>query len=140
VSASRQLGVNNLLRVVTQPRLAVDRTRDLLIASPTPYCCATTPRGRQLVHYNYSSTNCRHLSLDVSARCAVVCSEERRRSGPPDSDGLLPELRPSTDRHNNNVWTFDVDAASSDADRRPPSLDGLLAVATASTTVCLIRR
>jgi len=132
--------VNNLLRVVTQPRLAVDRTRDLLIASPTPYCCATTPRGRQLVHYNYSSTNCRHLSLDVSARCAVVCSEERRRSGPPDSEGLLPELRPSTGRHNNNVWTFDVDAASSDADRRPPSLDGLLAVATASTTVCLIRR
>jgi len=34
--------VNNLPRVVTQPRPAVDRTRDLLIASPTPYHCATT--------------------------------------------------------------------------------------------------
>jgi len=26
-----------------QPALAVDRTRDLLIASPTPHRCATTP-------------------------------------------------------------------------------------------------
>jgi len=43
VSASRQLGVNNLPRVVMQPRPARDRTRDLLIAIPTPYHCATTP-------------------------------------------------------------------------------------------------
>jgi len=28
----------------TQPRPARDRTRDLLIATPTPYRCATTPR------------------------------------------------------------------------------------------------
>jgi len=33
-----------LPRVVTQPHLAVNRTRDLLIASPTPYHGATTPR------------------------------------------------------------------------------------------------
>ena len=33
-------------RVVTQPRPAGDRTRDLLIASPTPYHCATTPHRR----------------------------------------------------------------------------------------------
>ena len=44
VSASRQLGVNNLPRVVVRSRaLAGDRTRDLLIASPTPYRCASTP-------------------------------------------------------------------------------------------------
>jgi len=43
VSASRQLGVNNLPRFVTQPRPAGNRTRHLLIASPTPYNSATTP-------------------------------------------------------------------------------------------------
>jgi len=36
------MGVN-LPRVVTQRRPAVDQTRDLLIASPTPYYRATTP-------------------------------------------------------------------------------------------------
>ena len=43
MSASRQLGVNNLPRFVTQPRPVGDRTRDLLIVSPTPYRCATSP-------------------------------------------------------------------------------------------------
>jgi len=36
------MGVNNLPRVVTQQRPVEDRTRDLLIASPTPYLFATT--------------------------------------------------------------------------------------------------
>ena len=37
----RHTGVNNLPRVVTQQRPAGDRTRDLLIASPTLYRCVT---------------------------------------------------------------------------------------------------
>ena len=37
------LGVNNLPTVVTQQRPTGDRTRDLLIASPVPYRCTSTP-------------------------------------------------------------------------------------------------
>jgi len=50
-----QLGVNNLPRVVTQQSPAGDRTRDLLIASPTPYRCATTPPGFVLYLQNVDS-------------------------------------------------------------------------------------
>jgi len=61
VSASMQLGVNNLPRVVTQPRPAGDRTRDLLIASPTPCHCATTPPCRrssgQVLEFNVALHN-----------------------------------------------------------------------------------
>jgi len=39
----RHMGVNNLPKVVMQPRPAGDRTCDLLIASPMPYCCITMP-------------------------------------------------------------------------------------------------
>jgi len=38
---------NNLPRVVTQPRPTEDRTRDLLISSPTPYACAHAPPHRE---------------------------------------------------------------------------------------------
>ena len=37
------MGVNNLPTVVTQECPIWDRTRDLLIARPIPYRCATTP-------------------------------------------------------------------------------------------------
>ena len=37
------MGVNNLPTVVTQECPIWDRTRDLLIARPMPYRCATTP-------------------------------------------------------------------------------------------------
>ena len=37
------MAVNNLPTLVMEPRTEEGRTRDLLIASPTPYSCAITP-------------------------------------------------------------------------------------------------
>ena len=50
--------MNNLPRVVTQPRPAGDRTRDLLIASPTLYRCATTPYRVNAVQLFISLPGC----------------------------------------------------------------------------------
>ena len=63
-TAWRQMhtGVNNLPRVVAQPRPAEDRTRDLLIASPTPNTIAPLRarrfQGREdsrILRYKYAT-------------------------------------------------------------------------------------
>jgi len=61
--------VNNLPRVVTQPRPAGDRTRDLLIASPTPYRCATMPPDSFLVPFHPGSPGRRAVKCGCVLHC-----------------------------------------------------------------------
>jgi len=64
--------VNNLPRVVTQPCLARDRTRDLLIASPTPYRCATTSTDSFLVSPHPGSPGRRAVKCGFVLRCILA--------------------------------------------------------------------
>ena len=97
--------MNNLPRVVTQPRPAEDRTRDLLIASPTPCRCATTSplfdRLRSVRHFIPQASGHQpmaslqsfgrlpQLHQMISRRLYILCWSElsRRR--------LLPAVSPA---------------------------------------------
>jgi len=88
------MGVNNLPRVVVRSRAAAgNRTRDLLIASPTPYRCATTPpsSGQWVkwvtlhvtctIQYNKSINNARMVSRRTESEARVVASRRERWRG-----------------------------------------------------------
>ena len=49
--------VNNLPRVALDSGAAGIRTRDLLVASPTPYCYATKPHRKVVNIDNYVATH-----------------------------------------------------------------------------------
>jgi len=68
------MGVNNLPTVVTQECPIWDRTRDLLIARPIPYRCATTPPLETHNAYN------KHMNVGVTVVYKLAkkfCPESR---------------------------------------------------------------
>jgi len=73
--------VNNLPRLVVRSRaLAGSRTRDLLIASPTPYRCATTPPtvSAQLSLADLAPLAARASLISTAAVCGAFTATNER--------------------------------------------------------------